>query len=725
MPTFQYVNYRGRRAGRSRGRLSYSLIREVSSDRQVNHPSVTMPESLCEPLLQRAWDCLYYTWKYLSKPFRSASKTFWNLENSGLYFCGFSIILVPLTVAFWSSLLAILLVELCVLAAIGLVIGLFFISVGIWPAFIIAFGTTSITIFRLPWNIYYHCLVTYRTVMLRGGLKITSFFLLPIVHLLIPPFTLVVCLLTHVPWFISISFFGYPMKPWSKIKPFHEKFWKKLVTDLKRFSENFGHPSGIPQDWDGKVYGLPIDPIAVIISIFLYCFSVVPISLGSFLIFSLKSIPIFLGTLVAFWKTMNIGAALQWYKGVLHGIQLPQQPTSERIGINQDERSGHTGWTKPLKKATKGAKKFIEGYAKIKICTVYSEKIANHATRLKHLHPKKLFKLIRNYKEDFSPLKLVPENAGIAWLIIWIPLLFSSILWALGLFLVLTVPPLTFLLGFLAWVACWIPVLLGLPLLYLAGWIFIIFGLPSLYILLWALILVGPWVLSILGALAGPVLALKIPLDMLYNNFYNPVEMWSGIKRSLLEVPDMLKRLDKWTASLALSRFRFCNSNPRSKKGNSEKVHINYWDLFIDRCKMEACRSQDLGWFSEDDIQAASPTAMIAIPGVAIVAILTDSIKKNKKDKTLVFWNEDATCTDTSRDMTDNVANVFWPQVMQVKAGLFGMHHLDTAATWVSLYFVSMRLINRIQQLLTKKLFRCQPVYVTVRMKRVNSWRRH
>ena len=37
--------------------------------------------------------------------------------------------------------------------------------------------------------------VYYRTVMLRTNIKLVSFILLPIVHLLIPPFTFAVCLL--------------------------------------------------------------------------------------------------------------------------------------------------------------------------------------------------------------------------------------------------------------------------------------------------------------------------------------------------------------------------------------------------------------------------------------------------------------------------------------------------------------------------------------------------
>ena len=88
---------------------------------------------------------------------------------------------------------------------------------------------------------------------------------------------------------------------------------------------------------------------------------------------------------------------------------------------------------------------------------MYGEKIRNHARRLKYLHPKKLSNLVKSYLNDFSPRKLVKENAGAAWLILWIPLLLCYIMWTLGLALVLVVPPLTFLFGLVAWVLCWIP----------------------------------------------------------------------------------------------------------------------------------------------------------------------------------------------------------------------------------------------------------------------------
>ena len=463
------------------------------------------------------------------------------------------------------------------------------------------------------------------------------------------------------------------------------------MSDVQRFSANFGHPSGIPQDWDGRVYGLPVDPIAVIISVFLFLLSLVPVSLGVFVIFAVKAVPIFLGTLVEFWKALNLGKALQWYRRVLTGNDSAAHATSSGSSA---ARSGHAAWTSPLKRATKGVRKFIEGYSNIEICTVYGEKIRNHGRRLKYLDPEKLLRLIGSYMKDFSPRRLVPEDAGAAWLCLWFPLLLSFAIWVVGLALVIVVPPLTFILGFVAWVVCWVPVFVLPPVLYLAGWLFIIFGLPALYVLLWGLILVAPWVFVALGSLTGPVLALAIPFELLYYNFYNPVEMWSGIKRSLRKIPSILLGVDRWTASLALGRFRLsCGAeeeDPVAQEAKRERTRIDYWDLYVDRCRREARRIQSLGWLSADDIEAASSTACIAIPGTAILAILADSVEKNDKDKTLILWNAETECRDSTREMTDNVANVFWPKVMQVKAGLLavagggGRESGRRAADWVA-----------------------------------------
>ena len=71
---------------------------------------------------------------------------------------------------------------------------------------------------------------------------------------------------------------------------------------------------------------------------------------------------------------------------------------------------------------------------------------------------------------------------------------------------------------------------------------------------------------------------------------------------------------------------------------------------------------------------------------MTIIAVLVDSIKKNKKDKTLIYWDEENKCKDSNRVLTDNVANLFWPQLMKVKEDLLSVSDEDIArvGTWVS-----------------------------------------
>ena len=79
-------------------------------------------------------------------------------------------------------------------------------------------------------------------------------------------------------------------------------------------------------------------------------------------------------------------------------------------------------------------------------------------------------------------------------------------------------------------------------------------------------------------------------------------------------------------------------------------------------------------------------SGFIAIPGVTIVDILVDSIKKDKKDKSLIYWDEKNACKGSNRDYTDNIANVFWPRIMEVKEALMNIQEqeLDIQTNWIS-----------------------------------------
>ena len=473
-----------------------------------------MSPSLFKPLVKTSGKILEDTCRCFWKPFSCVCDAFNSLPNSGLYFCGFSIVLVPLIVAYWVTALAVLLSELIILCLLGLILGLIFALFGVWAGPITAVGLTGISLLRLPHNLFYHAVVTYRTVLLRTNLKIISFLLLPFIHFLVPVFTFLLSLIFYSFKYFSLSFVGHPSKPWLKISDNMKVGWKKFATDTDTFFTNYGDPSGIPDGWDGRVYGLPIDPVVFVISLIIYLIVFIPFSLVTFSIFLIKAAPIFLGTLTQFWKSLNISASLAWYRKVLTGNDRSSSSQSDARTTETErttQKSGHDGWIKKLWKSTKFIIKFIENYSKIKPLHSYEKKLKGYSSWVKPLNPSKLSKIIGNYCGDFSPLKMIPDNMGISILCLWIPILMALVVWMLGLVLVLTVPPLSFLVALLAWLAGWLIVIPLWPLLYVAGWVFIIFGLPCLYLLVWVCILVCPWLLSLFGALTGPILALTVP----------------------------------------------------------------------------------------------------------------------------------------------------------------------------------------------------------------------
>ena len=645
---------------------------------------------LCIPFL-KAWEKAHEkTAKWIYIPFEKLGKSFCELPNAELWFCGCCAILVPFIAAF---LLLFITVQLFVFVTFGLFgfsLGMFFVFIGIWPAFINAFSITGITIITLPKNIYYHILITYRTVMLRRNVKILSFMLLPFTHLLIPPVTFIVALIIFLPWYILMSFAGSPYASWKDIKRVNLLIWKKFTKDAKKIADNYGHSSGIPENWDGTVYGLAVDPVVIIVALFLYVMALFYMTPVMLTIFAIKALPIFLCTLKEFSKTVNLCKSASWYFGVLAGTHVDNSTNRNQNRSNRQPRTqtGHDGWIACWKDATKGIKKFIEGYAHIKIFKIYSEILEEYLKSIKEINPTKLGKLVKSYCTDFNPMKICPEEIDASIIILWIPMSMVFAMWTLGFILVLIIPPATFIAVFILWILLWPIVIVLPPVLYIFGWISIIFGLPILYVIVWCLILTLPWIFSGLGLISGPFLALAVPFAMLYHNNYNPIDMWANAKRSLIKGHKIVKSADRWTATLSICDIRIFPGN-FSEDSNTEAATeedtgpIDYWELYVDRCIKESKIIQTRKWISPDDVMALSSTATVAVPGVAIVAILEDTVKRNKDDKNLlIYWNEHKKCRHSNRDLKDNVANVFLPQIMKVKE--FMMHLKDDVGNQIN-----------------------------------------
>ena len=628
-----------------------------------------MTKGLCVPLMETWWKVHCKTAKWTWKPLESFNKWFWDLPNAGLWFCGFIAILGPIHIGYVGIFLAMQLLVALIFMVLGFTQGLMFVMIGIWPVFILSICICGVTIATLPQNIYYHALVTYRTVMLRRNLKLLSFILMPFTHILIPPVTLIIAFFTLLPWFVAKSFIGFPLDPWENIERISKKAWKKFYKDTKAFANNYGHESGIPQDWDGTVHGLAVDPLVVIIALFLYLIGIIGMSPVIFVIFIIKVIPIFLETLIQFWRNISVMTAVVWWIRVL---TASHDDTVNQNHNNQRHRSPAPGWIKCLKSAIKGIKRGIEGYGKLKIFKIYRKTLNDYCKKVKKINPSKLGDLVNAYFTDFSPVKVIPSNVGAEIIILWIPILMVFMMWILGFILVLTIPPATFLTVFLLWLIFWPVVILAPPVLYLLGWILIIFGLPVSYVLLWCSILVGPWIFCAVGSLTGPILALQIPFCMMAYNRYNPIIIWDNARRSLSKGYKNCRAIDRYTTRLSFCKIRvFCGDNPideASEEVKESRGAIEYWDLYAQKCVEESKIIQTKNWLSSDDILSVSPTASIAVPGVTIASILQETVNKShKKDRVLVYWNENNICKDSNRDPGDNIANVFLPQLMKIK----------------------------------------------------------
>ena len=164
---------------------------------------------LYKPVLEDWWEIAGRTSVLIWKPFGHVCDFFKKIPNWELYFCGFSFLLIPLIIVYTLIYLAIIILELALLLIILMLMAMIFILIGIWPAFIVSFCVFFISIFRLPINMFYHFLVIYRTVILTKSLKMVNFLLIPIIHLLIPPCSFLLTLISGLACCLGYCLSGF------------------------------------------------------------------------------------------------------------------------------------------------------------------------------------------------------------------------------------------------------------------------------------------------------------------------------------------------------------------------------------------------------------------------------------------------------------------------------------------------------------------------------------
>ena len=179
--------------------------------------------------------------------------------------------------------------------------------IGVIPAIAFSGSITILTIVRLPINVFKTYKVTITTIIIRKNLRILLLMILPVVHVLFPIIVLILGLAGALTYFTTYSiaciYEGERwMKPWNDFRTGIKKYWEMHVNFVKVLDTNYDHPTGIPQNWQGTIYGLPIGPTQIIFGLLLTIHGIIICGAGTFLVITPKWIPMIIYALYNYAK---------------------------------------------------------------------------------------------------------------------------------------------------------------------------------------------------------------------------------------------------------------------------------------------------------------------------------------------------------------------------------------------------------------------------------------
>lgn len=139
--------------------------------------------------------------------------------------------------------------------------GLFMATLVVVPYSVAIF---IITIYRLPINVYQTVKIAVRTVLLRWDLRLVVLVLLPIIHLLFPFLTLVGALIGCFFWTwgcTSADLFDgkHPRDVIHRLKTSLVDYHQVHQDFVNVHCLPYDHPTGIPDGWDGRTYGIAVE----------------------------------------------------------------------------------------------------------------------------------------------------------------------------------------------------------------------------------------------------------------------------------------------------------------------------------------------------------------------------------------------------------------------------------------------------------------------------------
>ncbi len=109
--------------------------------------------------------------------------------------------------------------------------------------------------------------------------------------------------------------------------------------------------------------------------------------------------------------------------------------------------------------------------------------------------------------------------------------------------------------------------------------------------------------------------------------------------------------------------------------GGGEVRRANrYWDLFADVCVTECRLLLNKGWIKREDVESADPSAVLAVPAAAALAVLANSVRNSPDGgkKCAIVWpgQEGITCDEESRPRDDNIVQHLWPKVSAMRRAM-------------------------------------------------------
>jgi len=206
-----------------------------------------------------------------------------------------------------------------------------------------------------------------------------------------------------------------------------------------------------------------------------------------------------------------------------------------------------------------------------------------------------------------------------------------------------------------------------------------ILGCWTFYLLAFVLVPVGTVFVSLIAIAVGTLCSFRIPGMYLEGGYsvgcYAPFKLLHEVDGwDLFDLGDgfyVLLCLRRWEVDDTAGGRQDNGSN--TNRNNSYRERIRYseehWDRFANQCIRSASGLLAKKWITLDDLQCIEPSVAQAIPAVAILEILVDTITDGgTQEEHDILWTIDGTrCKGKDRPQLENVAAFLWPKVYQVK----------------------------------------------------------